>query len=140
MALESVPLPDDQVNRADPFEVEVEDLTAWPEQRLRFTFDYNDHVNRWLFQAFHVGAGALTRKQVVALNVRYSAWPYIFFEFQSPTGHTDDIRFIGPHELAERVELVCFPGPLGGSFLDDSGLTDTEEEEILTWTGAHNRF
>lgn len=140
MALESIPLPDDPVTSGDPFEVSVEDLTSWPDHRLRFEFDYNDHINRWLMAVYHVGTKQIVRKSVVALERRYSAWPYIFFEFISPTGHDEDIRFIGTHELAERVELVCYPGPLGGSFLEDSGLSAEEQEAILTWTGAHDRF
>lgn len=133
MAVETIPLPSEKVSNGDDFEVTVADLTAWPDQKLRFQFNYNPHMERWLWECQHVGEGRAIRPSVATLERQYGHWPYILFEFIVPSGDASRVRAIDTDTLDTDVKLACFPGPLGGQFLQDSGFTAEEERELLSW-------
>lgn len=136
MAVETIPLPREKITAGQPFEVTVEDPTAWPNQTLRAEFDYNPHMNRWIWTAYHIGEGRAVRPSVVSLTERYFHWPYIMFQFIVPEGTGATIDGVTPDTLGDPVKLACYPGPLGGQFLDNSGFTPEEERRILTWNGV----
>ena len=132
MAIETIPLPSESITHGETFEVTAVDLTAWPGQKLRVEFEYNSHMNRWLWRAFHIGEGQIVRTSVATLDYQYDHWPYVLFEFRA-RGGAGGVDAITPDTLGEQVRLAVFPGPLGGDFLQDSGLTAAEERDLLTW-------
>lgn len=133
MAIETIPLPADRIEVADNFEVTVRDLTAWPDQKLRVVFTFNSNMDRYMWEAYHVGEGQIIRRNVAVLGHSQSHWPFCTFQFVVPGGDAGDVRGITPDTLGDPVKLAVFPGPLGGQFLQDNGLTAAEERELLTF-------
>ena len=136
MAVETIPLPQENITQGRPFEVTVEDLTAWPDQTIRVEFEYNPHMRRWIWQAVHIGEGRIVLPSVATLAEDYVHWPYIRFAFIIPGGGAGDVRGITTDTLGDPVKLACYPGPLGGQFLQDSGFTAEEERAMLDWGGV----
>ena len=136
MAVETIPLPQENIEDGRPFEVTVENLTAWPNQTIRVEFDYNPHMARWVWQAVHIGEGRIILPSVATMVEDYVHWPYIRFQFVIPGGSETAVDGIDHETLGDPVKLACYPGPLGGQFLQDSGFTDEEEREMLEWRGV----
>lgn len=130
-ALETIPLPVERVRAGEPFTVVTDDVTAWPGQRLTWRFEYNDYMNRWVFECEHPSMGYLfTRRNVATLGRTYSAYPFMMARFVAPaTMHPPSAITAG--SLADRVTLTVAPGPAGGSFLDAAGLSRDEQDALL---------
>lgn len=132
MAVETIPLPTEKASNGDDFAVTVTDLTAWPNQKLRVEFVHNAHMDRWTWEAHHVGEGQIIRRNVAVLDHSHSHWPFITFQFLVPGG-PDEIKGVTTDTLGDDVKLAVFPGPLGGQFLQNSGFTREEEQRLLTY-------
>lgn len=133
MAVETIPLPTEKARDGEDFTVTVADLEAWPNQKLRVEFVYNTHMERWLWEAHHIGEGQIIRRNTAVLQHSHSHWPFITFQFIVSGGDPGDIEGITADTLGDPVKLAVFPGPLGGQFLQDSGLTAEQEQELLTY-------
>jgi hypothetical protein len=131
--LETIPLPRDRVTAGDAFAVVTDDVTAWPDQTLNWRFEYNDYMDRWLFECEHESLGMLFNgRHVATLGQTYSAYPYMMARFEPTAGtgiHAPDR--ITPRTLGETVALTVAPGPAGGSFLDAATLTQDEQDALL---------
>lgn len=126
--IETIPIPDDAPEEEDNFSVHVDDLYAWPDQELIFEFDYNGRMDRWIFEMRHAEFGKFFPRSVATLEYEYSAFPYMLVKFVDNTGREE---YVGPHNLGDGVKLAVFPGPLGGSFHPDAGISSWEEDQIL---------
>ena len=126
--IETIPLPRDAIAAGDPVDLTVEGMTAWPNQTLTAHLEYNTYRNRFTFWVTHPEFGALFPKSTATIDVEYFAWPYCFFKFLN-TG--DDATAVTPSTLGTTVELAIFPGPLGGGFLPEAGLSEEEASDLL---------
>lgn len=135
--IETIPLPEDRVRNGEAFGVVTDDVTAWPNQRLEWEFEYNDYMGRWLFTCHHESMGQLFPKSVATLGRRYSAYPYMLALFVAPGNDSRPrpLDTITAQSLGNSVSLGVLPGPAGGSFLDAANLTDEQVDALL---GRHH--
>lgn len=133
-ALETIPVPRTRVQNTQSFEVVTDDVTAWPDQRLVWRFEYNDYSHHWIFECEHPTMGRLFHgRQRAVLGRTYSEYPYFMARFH-PTAAADTVGAptrVTPQNLGERVYLTVAPGPAGGSFVPEAGVTEREEDALL---------
>ena len=110
--IEIVPLPNDRATRKDPIWIETT-LDAWPNQRLRFSFDWNNAIGRWIWHGEHVGYDDLFRQTTAQLNRPHVYRDYLFLMFFDPSGVAERIT---PQNLGKNVQLAAFPGPRSPAF------------------------
>lgn len=131
-AVETIPLPHDRVQRGEDFVVVTDDVTAWPNQRLEWRFQYNPYMGRWVFECRHDQIGRLFDGRCVAtLGRDYSAYPYMLARFVAPDSGPTPTAAVTPQTLGDSVSLAVMPGPAGGSFIDAANLTDAETDALL---------
>ena len=130
MATETIPINRyrDRVREGLPFDLRVTEITAWPDQELYFHFEFNELMDRWLFEIHHVDGQTLVAPSVATLGKEYSAWPYCLFKFSAVEGKHNSIH---RGNLGDEVVLGIYPGPAGGSFLPEAGISKRREDEIL---------
>lgn len=133
-AVETIPLPRGRVKAGEAFAITTETLAAWPDQRLDWVFDYNTYRQRWTFTVVHPAHGTLFRggRATATLGRDYDAYPYLLARFITPTAetvHTPDA--ITARTLGDPVQLAVVPGPAGGHFPEEAGLTQAEEDALL---------
>lgn len=128
MTLETIPINRDRVLQEEPFTVHVSDLTAWPSHELFIHFEYNSHAGKWIFEIEEGKIGTIIHRSMAHLGVRYKYNPYAMFMFKDSTG---DETELSTDNLGDTVELCVYPGPLGGSFLPEAGISKEEEDRLL---------
>jgi hypothetical protein len=128
MAIETIPIHIERAREGFPFDVRVTDLTAWPDQELYFHFEYNERMRRWIFEAMHVDGMQVIPRSVATLGRQYSFWPYCLFEFRETE---EEYNAITKENLGDDIVLGIFPGPAGGSFLPEAGISQEREDFLL---------
>lgn len=128
MTVETIPIDTSLVAAEEPFSIRVSDLTAWPDQELLVSFDYNEKADRWLWDLDHEVMGTVVARSPVNLGVRYKIPPYMMCRFKDVKGTEDRVR---TSNLGDRVKLCVYPGPLGGSFLPEAGVSEARERRLL---------
>lgn len=130
MTVETIPIPNERVEREEDFTVRVRNLHAWPEQTLLAHFEYNDLRDRWVWELEHERFGRLIPKSTVTLGYRYDGLMqyYMSCRFVDLAGDNDHVS---SDNLGDTVALAVYPGPLGGSYHPDSDVTPDEEDELL---------
>lgn len=126
--VETIPIDNSRVRNEEPFNVRVTDLVAWPDQEIIFYFEYNEYAGRWIWEVEHETMGTIIARSMANMGVRYEVLPYVMFKFKDPKEREERIT---SNNLGDRVQLCVYPGPLGGSFLDEAGISEEEERRLL---------
>lgn len=125
---ETLPLPREKIRREQDFTFRAHDLYAWPGQELFIHFEYNDRTDHWIFEIEHARTGRLFPKSRAMLEKNYSVWPFALFRFVDTSGRSNGVT---SRNLQDTVKLGAIPGPLGGSFHPEAGISQEEEDRIL---------
>lgn len=128
MTVETIPLPRDEIEERNEFQVRVTDVEAWPEQEIVVSFEFNDLMDRWLWEMRTTRMGVVISKSVCTLGYDYSIWPYMMARFEDTTDSETRVR---SRNLGDEIKLCVYPGPLGGSFLDEANISQSRENQIL---------
>lgn len=130
--VEILPLPLDRVRRGLPFKREFSEITAWPGQRLRVEMVWTPYSDRWTWEVYH--ANEDDRRLIshrATLNHPYrEVMPYCMFRFETMDETISQIT----RDTLPDVQLVVYPGPEGGDFLPDAGVSDAEAAVLFELT------
>lgn len=126
--IETIPLPRSRIEAEEQFQVRVTDLTAWPNQEIVCSFEYNDVMGRWIWWMETASEGEVIPRSKCLLGRRYRVWPYMAAMFRDK--HDSETR-VSSENLGDQVVLTVLPGPLGGSFPDEADISPEREDEIL---------
>ena len=127
--VETLPLPADRARRGLPISVVFSEITAWPGQRLRVELEWNPFSDRWSFDVYHVNQGDdhLISGRATLGYAYIDPMPYCLLVFRTP----DDTITGVTRETLPNIDLAIYPGPEGGDFLPDAGISDAEAAALF---------
>ena len=106
MSFEVIPLPRNEIRRKQPVHIEVTNLDAWPNNRFRIRFDWNNTMGRWVIRIKHVDTDTWIVNGVANLMFEYSLDPYVAFILFDPS---NTAKSVTEQNLGRNVRLGVFP-------------------------------
>lgn len=126
---EIIELPADRASDKLPIDVETTGLFAWPNRRLRFSFDYSSIEDRWYWEVRLVGEGIIIPHQPVHYIFPYEFRDYLMFMFVDTTRQADKVT---ADNLGDPVQLVAFPGPQSENYQAWLDRQQQDETDVLS--------